>query len=112
MASDGLCVVITGAASGLGAATAAILAKDGARIVINYSSSQKEAEATAELCRDAGATEVIVVQGDVSKDDETRMDAAKAAAPYVHAKLASVEHKGEDGGPLQIIVKRFSIAGD
>jgi len=41
MASDGLCVVITGSASGLGAATAAILAKDGARIVINYSSSQK-----------------------------------------------------------------------
>lgn len=23
-----------------------------------------------------------------------RVDAAKAAAPYVHAKLASVEHKG------------------
>lgn len=43
---------------------------------------------------------------------DARMDAAKAAAPYVHAKLASVEHKGEDGGPLQIIVKRFSIAGD
>jgi NAD(P)-dependent dehydrogenase (short-subunit alcohol dehydrogenase family) len=72
MASDGLCVVITGSASGLGAATAAILAKDGARIVINYSSSQKEAEATAELCRDAGATEVIVVQGDVSKDDDCK----------------------------------------
>jgi NAD(P)-dependent dehydrogenase (short-subunit alcohol dehydrogenase family) len=78
MASDGLCVVITGAASGLGAATAAILARDGARIVINYSSSQKEAEATAELCRDAGATEVIVVQGDVSKDDDCKSIVAAA----------------------------------
>jgi NAD(P)-dependent dehydrogenase (short-subunit alcohol dehydrogenase family) len=78
MASDGLCVVITGSASGLGAATAAILAKDGARIVINYSSSQKEAEATAELCRDAGATEVIVVQGDVSKDDNCKSIVAAA----------------------------------
>lgn len=41
----------------------------------------------------------------------TRMDAAKAAAPYVHAKLASVEHKGEDGGPLQIVVRQFTLAG-
>ena len=45
MSKDGLCAIITGSASGLGAATAAILAKGGARIVINYSSSQKEAEA-------------------------------------------------------------------
>ena len=48
MSKDGLCVIVTGSASGLGAATAAILAKDGARIVVNYSSSQKEAEQTGE----------------------------------------------------------------
>ena len=80
MASDGLCVVITGSASGLGAATAASLAKDGARIVINYSSSQKEAEQTADACRAAGA-EVVVVQGDVSRDEDCRKIAA-AAAPW------------------------------
>ena len=44
MSKDGLCAIVTGSASGLGAATAAILAKDGARIVVNYSSSQKEAD--------------------------------------------------------------------
>ena len=71
MASDGMCVVITGSASGLGAATAVRLAKDGARIVINYSSSQKDAEQTADLCRTAGA-EVVVVQGDVSRDDDCK----------------------------------------
>src|ERR1700682_986193 len=54
MSKDGLCAIVTGSASGLGAASAAILAKDGARIVINYSSSQKEAEQTADLCRAAG----------------------------------------------------------
>ena len=54
MSKDGLCAVVTGSASGLGAATAVILAKGGARIVINYSSSQKEAEETADLCRSAG----------------------------------------------------------
>ena len=71
MSGDGLCVIVTGSASGLGAATAAILAKDGARIVINYASSRKEAEETADLCRAAGG-EVVVVQGDVSRDEDCR----------------------------------------
>lgn len=55
---------------------------------------------------------MLSILRDEDMPPDARMDAAKAAAPYVHAKLASVEHKGEDGGPLQIIVKRFSIAGD
>jgi 3-oxoacyl-[acyl-carrier protein] reductase len=82
MSKDGLCAVITGSASGLGAATAAILAKGGARIVVNYASSQKEAEATADLCRAAGA-EVVVVQGDVSRDEDCKKIVA-AAAPWGH----------------------------
>ena len=80
MSKDGLCAIVTGSASGLGAATAAILAKGGARVVVNYSSSQKEAEATADQCRSAGA-EVVVVQGDVSRDEDCRKIAA-AAAPW------------------------------
>jgi NAD(P)-dependent dehydrogenase (short-subunit alcohol dehydrogenase family) len=80
MSKDGLCAIVTGSASGLGAATAAILAKGGARIVINYSSSQKEAEQTADLCRSAGG-DVVVVQGDVSRDEDCRKIAA-AAAPW------------------------------
>jgi 3-oxoacyl-[acyl-carrier protein] reductase len=74
-----LCAVITGSASGLGAATAANLAKGGARLVINYSSSQNEAEATAEHCRSLGAAEVVVVQGDVSKDEDCKKIIAAAA---------------------------------
>jgi len=80
MSKDGLCAIVTGSASGLGAATAVILARSGARIVINYSSSQKEAEETADLCRSAGG-EVVVVQGDVSRDEDCRKIVA-AAAPW------------------------------
>lgn len=29
-----------------------------------------------------------------------RFEAAKAAAPYVHPKLAAIEHTGKDGQPL------------
>ena len=79
MAKDILCAIVTGSASGLGAATAEILARSGARLVVNYSSSQKEAEATAELCRKAGAAEVLVAQGDVSKDDDCRRIVAAAS---------------------------------
>ena len=80
MSKSSLCVIITGSASGLGAATAVKLAKDGARVVINYSSSKNEAEQTAELCRSAGG-EAVVVQGDVSRDDDCKRIVA-AAAPW------------------------------
>lgn len=42
------------------------------------------------------------------KPDDERFEAAKAAAPYVHAKLASVEHKGDGGGPLVLEIVRFA----
>jgi 3-oxoacyl-[acyl-carrier protein] reductase len=80
MSQDGLCTIVTGSASGLGAATAAILAKGGARIVVNYSNSKKEAEETADLCRKAGG-EIVVVQGDVSRDEDCKKIVA-AAAPW------------------------------
>ena len=80
MSKDGMCVIVTGSASGLGAATAAILARQGARIVVNYASSQKEAEQTADACRSAGG-DVVVVQGDVAKDDDCKRIVA-AAAPW------------------------------
>src|SRR5664279_4176245 len=80
MSKDGLTVIVTGSASGLGAASAAILAKEGASVAINYSSSKKEAEQTADLCRSAGG-EVVVVQGDVSRDEDCKKIVA-AAAPW------------------------------
>ena len=79
MSFKGLCVLVTGSASGLGAATVQQIARDGARLIVNYSSSKKEAEETAELCRKAGAAEVLVVQGDVAKDEDCKKLAAAAA---------------------------------
>jgi 3-oxoacyl-[acyl-carrier protein] reductase len=80
MSKDGLCAIVTGSASGLGAATAAILAKGGARLVVNYSNSKKEAEETADLCRKAGG-DIVVVQGDVSRDEDCKKIVA-AGAPW------------------------------
>ena len=47
---------------------------------------------------------LTVLRDDTAPRDE-RMDAAKAAAPYVHARLASVEHSGKDGGDIGIVFK-------
>src|SRR5262249_42111093 len=77
MSKNGLNAIVTGSASGLGAATASILAKGGGKVVVNYSNSKKEAEETADLGRKAGA-EVVVVQGDVSRDEDCRKMAAAA----------------------------------
>lgn len=45
----------------------------------------------------------------VMRDEATpparRDDMAKAVAPYVHAKLAAVEHSGKDGGPIEHRIK-------
>jgi 3-oxoacyl-[acyl-carrier protein] reductase len=76
---EGLAMLVTGSSSGLGAATARQLARGGARIIVNYSSSKKEAEETADLCRKDGAKDVIVVQGNVADDADCKRIVEAAA---------------------------------
>lgn len=40
-------------------------------------------------------------------DHETALEAARSAAPYVHPKLASIEHTGANGS--QLMPKEFRI---
>jgi len=42
------------------------------------------------------------VYQDPNADEAKRIDAAKAAAPYIHAKLNSVELKGDPDSPLRL----------
>jgi 3-oxoacyl-[acyl-carrier protein] reductase len=75
---DGMCALVTGSATGLGAATAVALARGGGRVIVNYRASAKEAEETADLCRAANA-EVRVVRADVGIDEDCRRLAAAAS---------------------------------
>ena len=63
--------IITGSATGVGAATAILLAEKGCNVVINYTRSKDEAMETAKHVEELGA-ETIVIQADVSKDDECK----------------------------------------
>lgn len=48
---------------------------------------------------------LLAVLRDDTKPQETRIDVAKAAAPYVHARLAAVEHSGDKDKPIAITVE-------
>jgi 3-oxoacyl-[acyl-carrier protein] reductase len=69
--------VVSGSATGIGAACARHLAAAGLNVAINYTKSAAEAEATAEACRALGV-EALVVQGDVGEDADCRALAAAA----------------------------------
>lgn len=44
---------------------------------------------------------MLKVMRDEESGDARRDEMAKAAAPYVHPKLASMQHTGRGGGPIQ-----------
>lgn len=58
-------VFITGGSRGIGRAIAVAFGARGGRVAINYRSNQAAAEEAAEATRAAGATDVLLLQGDV-----------------------------------------------
>jgi len=65
----GKVAVVTGSSRGIGRAIALLLARQGAKVVVNSSKSPESAEAVAQEIRAAGG-EAIVVVADVSKQEE------------------------------------------
>jgi 3-oxoacyl-[acyl-carrier protein] reductase len=63
--------IVTGSASGIGAASAILFARKGARVVVNYSKSEERARATLAACRAEGA-EALLVKADVALDADCR----------------------------------------
>ena len=63
--------IVTGSATGVGAAAALMLAQRGCNVVINYTKSEQEAKATQKECAAAGA-ETLVFQGDIGEDSVCR----------------------------------------
>lgn len=56
---------------------------------------------------------LLRVLRDEGMDTETRMDAAKSAAPYIHPKLSAIEVTGQDGGPVVIDrIERVIVRGN
>lgn len=67
-------------------------------------SHSKATKEQAEAIESSGLTPLdylVSVYRDADKPENVRIDAAKAAAPYVHARLASVEVKGNPDHPVE-----------
>ena len=81
MQLEGKAAIVTGSSSGVGRATAHLLADQGCSVVVNYSRSREGAEKTAAECERRGV-QAIVVQADVSKDDDCRAMVAQAEKAF------------------------------
>jgi 3-oxoacyl-[acyl-carrier protein] reductase len=71
MSAERKVALVTGSATGVGAATVLQLARRGYDVVINYSRSQAEAEASEAACREAGAG-TLLQRADVAQDADCR----------------------------------------
>ncbi len=72
---NGGVVIVTGSATGVGAACARLLASKGCNVVINYTKSEAEARETQRECEALGV-QTLLVQADVSEDADCRRMAA------------------------------------
>ncbi len=94
---QGKTALITGASRGIGRATAVRLARDGAKIAVNYKGNAAAAEETRRLVEQAGSSAALV-QGDVSVDAD--------ADRVVKEALAF------GGGKLEILVNNAGTTRD
>src|SRR5439155_150459 len=97
MRLDGRVALITGAGRGIGRATAVRLAREGAKIAINFKGNAAAAEEAKRLVESAGGSATLV-QGDVSADGQAD-DVVKKAVAF-------------GGGKLDILVNNAGITRD
>lgn len=93
---EGRIALVTGASRGIGRAIALQLAREGAKIAVNYRSGEAEAQAVADEIKALGSA-TMLVQANVSDKDEAR---------------SMVQRVIEEWGRLDILVNNAGITRD
>lgn len=91
---EGRTAVVTGGARGIGKAISVMLAREGARVAINYERNANAARDTLKLIEDSGGRGMIVQADVASESDVNRM-------------MAQVR---EELGPIELLVNNAGIA--
>ena len=105
-------VLITGALSGIGRATAIAFARDGARLVV---SGRKEAEGKAletELCKLGAETEFVVADVRHEKDVGNLVDRAVARFGRLDVAINNAGTEGRSGPLTDVSVEMYSAMFD
>ena len=78
---SGKVILITGASSGIGRATAELLASKGAKVIVNYRSNEKSALEVVQCIQENGG-EAIAIQADVTNKDQVNAMVDRALASF------------------------------
>lgn len=78
---EGQAAIVTGASRGIGREIALQLAKEGARVAVNYSGSKDKADEVVQMIKDAGG-EAFSIQADVSNQDSVKEMIDKTIATF------------------------------
>lgn len=99
--NDRKVAIVTGSATGVGAATALALSRQGYNVLINYSKSEQEAKETQNACQAAGA-DTLLMRGNVADDED-----CKAIVEAVVARWGQIDTLINNAG-----ITTFVGAGD
>ena len=92
----GRCAVVTGAGRGIGRAIALALGSSGAKVVVNYASSEAAAQEVAEAIQQSGG-EALCVRGDMGQEADAK---------------AVVDFAVENFGTVDVLVNNAGITRD
>ncbi|MDP3728130.1 MAG: 3-oxoacyl-ACP reductase family protein [bacterium] len=74
-------VLVTGSSRGIGRATAILFAQEGAKVIVNYSKSKKEADKVVEEIKKRGS-DAIAIQCDVSNEKQVKIMFEQASKKF------------------------------
>ena len=75
----------------------------------------KASAAKAAAVAESGLTPLdylLEIMRDEKGEPHARLDAAKAAAPYVHPRLTAIQHQGDPGKPIIHRIERIIVGSE